>query len=90
MTRFAPGAIRLIKVTEKRIGFTAPESAMQMPDGKRCFDLSDYRKQLISYQITMSMVRNMLSDGIISEEEYDKIDTIMAKKYGVSLFSIFR
>jgi len=52
--------------------------------------LNEYRKQLISYQITMSMVRNMLSDGIISEEEYDKIDTIMTKKYGVSSFSIYR
>ena len=52
--------------------------------------MNEYRKQLISYQITMSMVRNMLSDGIISEEEYDKIDTIMTKKYGVSSFSIYR
>lgn len=52
--------------------------------------MNEYRKHLISYQITMSMVRNMLSDGIISEEEYDKIDTIMTKKYGISLFSIYR
>ncbi len=90
MTRFAHGVTEHIKATEKRIEFTAPESAMQMPDGKRCFVLNEYRKQLISYQITMSMVRNMLSDGIISEEEYDKIDTIMTKKYGVSSFSIYR
>ncbi|MCD7885928.1 MAG: hypothetical protein LUI87_19900 [Lachnospiraceae bacterium] len=33
------------------------------------------------YQATMSMVRRMLENGIISEQEYRQIDTIFLEKY---------
>lgn len=33
------------------------------------------------YQATMCMARNMLRDGLISEEEYRQIDTIFLEKY---------
>lgn len=33
------------------------------------------------YQATMSMVRRMLEDGLISQEEYRQIDTIFLEKY---------
>ena len=33
------------------------------------------------YQTTMYFVRKMLSEGIISEEEYRQIDTIFLEKY---------
>lgn len=33
------------------------------------------------YQATMSMVRQMLANGLISEEEYRQIDTIFLEKY---------
>ncbi len=33
------------------------------------------------YQATMSMARNMLLRGLISEEEYRQIDTIFLEKY---------
>lgn len=33
------------------------------------------------YQATMSIVRRMLSHGLISEEEYRQIDTIFLGKY---------
>ncbi len=33
------------------------------------------------YQATMSMARRMLSQGLISEEEYCQIDTIFLEKY---------
>jgi hypothetical protein len=33
------------------------------------------------YQTTMHIVRKMLEDGIISEEEYRQIDTIFLEKY---------
>lgn len=42
------------------------------------------------YQATMSLMRGMLTKGIISEEEYDEIDTIFAEKYGLSLSTIYR
>lgn len=33
------------------------------------------------YQTTMHLARKMLSDGLISEEEYRQIDTIFLAKY---------
>lgn len=33
------------------------------------------------YQATMSMVRRMLEQGLISEEEYRQIDTMFLAKY---------
>lgn len=33
------------------------------------------------YQATMSMARQMLSQGLISREEYRQIDTIFLEKY---------
>lgn len=42
------------------------------------------------YRLAMSLARSMLNQGIISEEDYDTIDTIMTKKYDVSSFTIFK
>ena len=33
------------------------------------------------YQTTMHLARKMLEEGIISEEEYRQIDTILLEKY---------
>jgi hypothetical protein len=33
------------------------------------------------YQTTMSIARTMLKEGIVSEEEYRRIDTIFLEKY---------
>lgn len=33
------------------------------------------------YQVTMSMVRRMLAEGLITEEEYHQIDTMFLEKY---------
>ena len=33
------------------------------------------------YQATMSMVRKMLAEGLITEEEYRQIDTMFLEKY---------
>ncbi len=33
------------------------------------------------YQVTMSMVRKMLAEGLITEEEYRQIDTMFLEKY---------
>ena len=37
----------------------------------------------------MSLAGGMLSEGIITEKDYDKIDRIIANKYGLSLGSIY-
>lgn len=33
------------------------------------------------YQATMSMVKRMLAEGLITEEEYRQIDTMFLEKY---------
>ena len=57
---------------------------------ERRSEMTDYEKRLMAYQTAMALARSMCSKGIISAKEYAKIDTIMAKKYGISSFSIFR
>lgn len=47
-------------------------------------------KRLFAYQMAMALARSMRSKGLISAKEYAKIDTIIAKKYGISSCSIFR
>lgn len=49
-----------------------------------------YRAQLESYLNTMLQAKKMLSMGILSEEDYAKIDTIFAEKYGISSCSLYR
>ncbi len=46
--------------------------------------------KLFQYQAVMAWVRSLLEKCIISKREYTKIDTMMAKKYGISSCSIFR
>ena len=50
----------------------------------------EYFRRLAAYKAAMSLARGMLHQGIISENEYAEIDTIMTKKYGLPLDSIFR
>lgn len=49
---------------------------------------ADYRAGLVAYRTTMSLAESMLHQGIITEKDYDKIDRIIANKYGLSLSSI--
>lgn len=49
-----------------------------------------FDKRLTAYRLAMSLAAVMLHRGIISSREYDRIDDIMAEKYGFSLCSIFR
>ena len=52
--------------------------------------MNDLNERVLAYQIAMSLARSMLVKGIITEEEYRKIDTIMTQKYGLSSSTIFR
>ena len=56
--------------------------------GRRQMD--EHRQHLIAYQTTMSIVRELLERGVITEGEYHKIDTIIAERHSISLCSIFR
>jgi len=52
--------------------------------------MDEFLQNMMAYQVAMSTARRLVSLGIISEEEYREIDTIMAKKHGLSLDSIYR
>jgi hypothetical protein len=45
---------------------------------------------IIHYNTAMAVFRKWLTDGHITEEELIQIDTIVADKYGLSSFSIYR
>ena len=45
---------------------------------------------ILLYKTTMAMAKTMLKNGLISTEEYNEIDTIIAKKYGLDLSVIYR
>ena len=47
-------------------------------------------KSLICYQSTMHIARQWLGLGLITEGDYEKFDTIVAEKFGVSDRSIWR
>jgi len=41
------------------------------------------------YLATMNLAKNLLNQGVISEEQYDEIDTIFTRKYAPSLSTLF-
>ena len=49
-----------------------------------------YRSKLESYLASMMQAKKMLSQGIVSSDDYIKIDTIIAEKYGISSCSLYR
>ena len=49
-----------------------------------------YRKRLEAYLSSMLQAKRMLNSGIINGEDYQIIATMMDKKYGISLCSIYR
>ena len=67
--------------------YTAPGTVTRKRE--RRLPIMDNEK-ITLYRATMSAVKKMLDEGLISEEEYAVIDTIMAEKYGLSLSVIFR
>ena len=52
--------------------------------------MDELYQRLTAYQTAMTLARNMLQRGIINEDDYRKIDAIIAKKHEVSSCSIFR
>lgn len=47
-------------------------------------------ENICAYKRTMLIVNNLLINGIISAEDYRKIDKIIADKYGINSCSIYR
>lgn len=49
----------------------------------------ELRGKVAAYRTAMSIIKGMVSSGIITEEEYAQIDTMIAEKYGLKSCSIF-
>lgn len=47
-------------------------------------------QRLTEYKTAMYMAKRMLDEGIITSEDYAKIDTIMSEINAISLDSIYR
>lgn len=53
--------------------------------------MNDEKKTaIILYKATVVVFKKWLAQGLISQTEYDIIDTIIAEKYGLSSCSIYR
>ena len=52
--------------------------------------MDDYNVRIFNYKLAMSLANKLFQEGTISKKEYARIDTIMTKKYGLSLCSVFR
>ena len=50
----------------------------------------DYRSRLEQYLSSMIQAKQMLSQGIISPQDYAGIDTIIAEKYGLESCNLYR
>ena len=46
--------------------------------------------RVVMFRATMAIVKSMLDQRLISEEEYSEIDRIFAEKYGLNLSVIYR
>ena len=69
---------------------TAAMSAMLLPGSKVVTTMT--KKELRNekmYQITMHLVRKMLVEGLISKEEFQRMEAIFQKKYRPVFGAIF-
>lgn len=48
------------------------------------------QENVLRYTLAVTMAESMLEKGIISKEEYGKIELKLCKKYCINLSSIFR
>lgn len=47
-------------------------------------------RKVAAYRTAMSIIKEMLQKGLISADDYAKIDTKMTEKYGLKSSTIFR
>jgi len=75
-------AVRYFISTAISAGNIAATSVTSLTGSKAVAAMSkeEFRNEKL-YQTTMHLVRKMLSEGVISEEEYRQIDTIFLEKY---------
>ena len=88
--KYVLSANDLLTVSNQGLVFIAQDRVMRRLEGRLDKKMPEYSASLYKYKLTMSIVKRLYSEGILTEKEYAQIDTIMVKKYGLSLDSIFR
>lgn len=71
-----------IKTANTAVGTVTQTPAEKQPD--------DLNSRLLRYRTTTAVFRSMAKNGILTEADYQKCCDILARKYGISLCSIFR
>ena len=79
-SRFLPIPVR----TENIV----PVFAMGSTERKWHMEKEHYHK-IITYQTTVSILKSWMRAGLVTPEEFQKINTIIAERSGISLCSIF-
>ena len=51
--------------------------------------MNDYKQRIMMYKSSLEISREWLKKGWISKSEFKKCSAILAKKYDISLCSIF-
>ena len=51
---------------------------------------AEFFKRLSLYRATMVAVKQMLDQGLITNDEYVQLDELFAHKYGLDLSTIYR
>lgn len=74
---------------EIRTGSIVATSVISQTDLEVALMTNEQMEKENLYQATMSIAKNLLGKGIISEEEYAQIDTNFRNKYGISLSTLF-
>jgi len=64
------------------VGTATLQPAEKQPD--------DLQVRLLCYRTSTTVFRSMVKNGTLTEADYQKCCDILAKKYGISLCSIFR
>ena len=65
---------------------TALWGAMRWSGGRT---MESYNERITAFRLAMNMANTMLKRGDISNDDFKKIQQVMAEKYGISLSSIF-
>ena len=74
-------AVRFFQSMDRRRENTAAMIATSDTGSEAARMSKEQMRQEKLYQATMSMIRRMLTEGLITEEEYRQIDTMFLEKY---------
>lgn len=51
---------------------------------------TEYYQRIAAYRLAMSIAANMRLEGIISQQDYERVEALLSAKYGLFCRSIYR